>query len=179
MPSNIEIKVSLKDVDRFRMAIERIVADQPRTIHQEDIFFNCESGRLKLRIFPDNTGELIWYRRPDGRGPKKSDYYIYPTTNPTLLRKTLSAALGETVTVRKTRHVYHIGQTRIHLDEVEGLGTFMELEVVLHPHQSEEEGRQIADDLMRRLSVGRSDLVACAYADLLLHAAEIHERPSR
>ena len=78
-----------------------------------------------------------------------------------------AAALGVGITVTKCRFLYLVGQTRIHLDEVEGLGAFLELEVVLKPGQSEQEGRQIADQIMREMEVTEADLVACAYVDLL------------
>lgn len=69
--------------------------------------------------------------------------------------------------VEKTRRVYRIGQTRIHLDAVKGLGDFVEIEVVLQPGQSEDDGRQIADDLVIKLGVVPYDLIGCAYIDIL------------
>jgi predicted adenylyl cyclase CyaB len=69
--------------------------------------------------------------------------------------------------VRKKRHLYLVGQTRVHLDEVEGLGEFMELEVVLRPGQSDSEGQSITQDLMILLGVRQEDLLEGAYMDLL------------
>ena len=69
--------------------------------------------------------------------------------------------------VRKTRYLYLAGQTRIHLDDVEGLGQFMELEVVLRPDQTDAEGQAIAEDLMARLGIRKEDLLEGAYMDLL------------
>ena len=79
----------------------------------------------------------------------------------------MSLALGVRGVVRKKRTLYLVGQTRVHLDEVEGLGDFMELEVVLHPGQSDAEGQVIARDLMTRLGVAEKDLLEGAYMDLL------------
>jgi predicted adenylyl cyclase CyaB len=84
----------------------------------------------------------------------------------------LAASLGEIITVKKRRELYISGQTRIHLDEVDELGSFMELEVVLRPDQTPEDGRIIASELMEKLNVNKSDLVSCAYADLLLTIAK-------
>lgn len=60
-----------------------------------------------------------------------------------------------------------VGQTRIHIDSVQGLGDFMELEVVLRPDQTLEEGRKIADNIKTKLDVKDENLIECAYMDLL------------
>lgn len=88
------------------------------------------AGRLKLRQFSPESGELIAYSRADVAGTKQSDYLIVPTSTPAELRA-LAAALGVRQTVIKTRVLLRVGQTRIHLDAVQGLGSFVELEVVL------------------------------------------------
>ena len=84
----------------------------------------------------------------------------------------LKLAYGIRGIVRKTRYLYLVGQTRIHLDDVEGLGQFMELEVVLKEEQSNEEGQKIAEDLMSALGVERGDLIDGAYMDLLEKPSE-------
>lgn len=78
-------------------------------------------------------------------------------------------ALGVRGVVRKTRYLYMVGQTRIHLDDVEGLGHFMELEVVMREGQSDAEGQAIAEDLMRRLGVRKDAWLEGAYMDLIEH----------
>ncbi len=172
MSSNIEVKAKVRELDQFRCIAMRMATEPLQTLHQEDIFFRVRTGRLKLRIFSDGTGELIQYERPDISGAKQSNYQIHRTSKPLELRKILSEALGETATVKKKREVYIVGQTRIHLDEVDTLGTFVEVEVVLSPGQSPDEGRRIASDLMDRLGIKESDLVPCAYADLQKNKAE-------
>ena len=172
MPSNVEIKAKVKDPERLRSEATRIATVPCQVLHQEDVFFRSRTGRLKLRILSDDLGELIYYERPDTDGVKQSDYQIHRTANPRELRRILAYALGETVTVKKKRHLFIAGQTRIHLDEVEGLGTYMELEVVLKPDQTFEEGSRIANDLMRELRVRESELVPCAYSDLIMMKAE-------
>ena len=154
------------------MAVTRLAAGPFETLQQEDVFFRSTRGPLKLRILSDSEGQLIYYERPDAPEATQSDYQIYRTSRPQALRAALSCALGETVVVKKTREVYLVGQTRIHLDEVEKLGPFIELELVLRRGQDAEEGRRIVDDLMARLCIRQADLVAGAYADLLLKRAE-------
>ena len=172
MPSNVEIKAKVVDPERLRSEAIRIANVSCQSLYQEDVFFRSGSGRLKIRIFSDDLGELIYYERPDTDGVKQSDYQIYRTANPRELRRVLADALGETVTVKKKREVFIAGQTRIHLDEVEGLGAYMELEVVLKPEQTFEEGSRIASDLMRELGVKESELVPCAYSDLMMKAEQ-------
>ena len=92
---------------------------------------------------------------------------MQPTADPEGLREVLSAALGIRGVVRKRRSVYLVGQTRVHLDQVEGLGDFVELEVVLQPQQNSSDGVTIARELMRKLGISTSQLVEKAYIDLL------------
>ena len=166
MPSNVEIKGRLRDAVRFRQIAEGL-ADRQQTIQQEDTFFASPRGRLKLRCFPDGIGELIYYERADETGPKQSRYWISRTQDPQSLRLTLSNALGIVGVVRKTRELFLVGQTRIHLDDVEGLGMFAELEVVMQAGQTIEDGTSIATELMQKLNMDEADLVDSAYMDLL------------
>src|SRR5450631_4512537 len=113
---------------RSAAAVARALADHgPESIAQDDTFFACTSGRLKLRVFADGHGELIGYERPDAFGPKTSDYRITSVANPGALRDTLMRALGVTGRVVKQRTLLVVGRTRIHLDHVDGLGEFLEL----------------------------------------------------
>ncbi len=167
MPTNVEIKARLRD----RTAIEaraRQLTDLPvEIISQVDTFFATQKGRLKLRELAAHRGQLIYYERVDQGGPKRSDYHIFETRDVAGLRETLALALGVRGIVKKVRSLYLIGQTRLHLDQVDGLGDFMELEVVLRPDQSDAEGMAIATDLMHRLGISDSDLLEGAYMDLL------------
>jgi len=167
MPRNVELKARAGDPKRVRLLVERMCDGPPRIIAQEDTFFNVPQGRLKLRVFADGRGELIFYERDDSSGPKQSDYVVFPTDDPSGLKAVLEAALGVRAVVRKKRTLYMAGQTRIHLDQVDGLGCFLELEVVLAPGQSAEDGRRIAEALLERLKIGGDALVDCAYVDLL------------
>jgi predicted adenylyl cyclase CyaB len=167
MPSNIEIKAHIRDFDEIRRRAE-VLSDSPvQVIPQEDTFFNTPEGRLKLRVLSANEGQLIYYLRPDREGPKRSDYHLSVTTDPTNLKHVLELAYGIRGIVRKTRYLYLVGQTRVHLDDVKGLGQFVELEVVMKEEQSDAEGQTIAEDLMASLGVERNDLLEGAYMDLL------------
>lgn len=167
MPSNIEIKARLADVAKTHALVAAIGGAIPQTLHQRDTFFRCPHGRLKLRETEGGLAELIFYTRPDSAAAKRSDYEITPVADPESLRAVLARALGVTQTVVKTRVLHLVGQTRVHLDSVDGLGDFVELEVVLRPGQDPAEGRAIAADLMARLGIGDDDLCPTAYADML------------
>jgi predicted adenylyl cyclase CyaB len=110
---------------------------------------------------------LIYYERPDSFAPKTSKYSIVHTNTPSELRDVMTNAIGVTGEVRKVRWLYMIGQTRVHLDHVEGLGDFIELEVVLRLDQTESEGQQIAEEIIRQLGIREEDMIDCAYVDLL------------
>jgi adenylate cyclase len=168
MARNVEIKARLPDGIEALLPRARALADGPeQRIEQDDTFFAIAHGRLKLRDFGDGHGELIAYERADDAGPKLSDYVRAPTSDPAALREALSRAIGAIGRVRKVRWLLLAGPTRIHLDRVEGLGDWMELEVVLRDGQGADEGERIAEALMTQLGIGASQRVAGAYLDLL------------
>jgi predicted adenylyl cyclase CyaB len=172
---NIEIKARIDNPASIAATAAKMAAGPPTLILQDDTFFACAAGRLKLRDFLDGTGELIFYRRANERGPKQSFYVRSPTASPETLRESLSLAYGQRGRVRKRRTLFLIGRTRLHLDEVSGLGTFLELEVVLQDEESFDQGAREANELMKTLAIGAEQLVDCAYIDLL--AAETSAQP--
>ena len=168
MPANVEIKARVRSSARIKELAEALANTSSHLIEQEDVFFVVPRGRLKLRIFSSSSAELIYYEREDQPGPKESRYSISPTSEPDSLKAVLQMSLGIRGVVRKQRTLYVVGQTRIHLDEVEGLGSFVELEVVMRTNQSHVDAVQIARRLMARLEIQDSDLIEPAYIDLLL-----------
>jgi predicted adenylyl cyclase CyaB len=167
MPANIEIKARVRDFAELRSRAERLSGGPGAEIRQDDTFFHTPHGRLKLRVLAPDRGQLIYYERADQGGPKRSDYHLSETTDPESLKQTLALAYGVRGTVRKVRYLYLVGQTRIHLDDVVGLGQFMELEVVLGDDQSDAEGQAVAEGLMEKLGILPSDLIEGAYVDIL------------
>jgi adenylate cyclase class IV len=167
MARNIEIKARVEDLARLAARVAAIADEGPTLIMQDDSFFKCAAGRLKLRSFADGTGELIYYRRPDEHGPRESFYIRSPTLAPDSLRESLTLAYGATGRVRKHRTLFMVGRTRVHLDRVEGLGEFLEIEVVLEEDERPESGVREAQQLMASLGIHPSQLVERAYVDLL------------
>ncbi len=173
MPKNVEIKARLRDREGVEILVGARADHGPELIVQEDVFFPCEAGRLKLRTFSDDRGELIFYRRLDIEGPTESEFFKTSTSDPAAMTLAMSAALGTLGVVRKRRTLYLVGQTRVHLDEVEELGDWLELEVVLEDGQSADDGAAVAREFMRAIGVREADLEARAYIDILT----VEERP--
>lgn len=167
MPRNVEIKARVINPEQLHARVRDIADDGPVHLTQDDTFFRCPSGRLKLRAFSDSEGQLIAYQRPDSPDPTLSDYIIAPTSSPGALREALERALGFQGRVRKKRVVYFVGNTRVHLDDVEGLGHFMELEVVLADGETVSQGITVAKEIMARLGIEEEHLIEKAYVDLL------------
>ena len=167
MPCNIEIKARIASVPALLPYAAALAGQGPTVIAQDDTFFRCAHGRLKLRTFADGSGELIFYRRADQAGPKTSHYLRTPTAAPEALRETLAQACGVLGRVVKQRLLFLVGRTRIHLDEVQGLGAFVELEVVLRDGEPAAAGVAEAEALMAGLGIAPADLVDGAYLDLL------------
>lgn len=167
MARNIEIKAVCRDRAALRSRIEALAGAPMAELRQDDSFFVCTSGRLKLRDFGNGHGELIAYQRPDTPEPSLSSYTRTETADPAGLRATLTRALGCWARVVKTRQLYMAGRTRIHLDRVEELGDFVELEVVLEAEERPADGQREAERLMGQLGIEAHDLCVNAYADML------------
>ena len=167
MPRNVEIKARLRDLEATRRLVEAIADGPGQPVEQSDTFFRVALARLKLRERSGDDAELIYYRRADAPGPKASEYQTAQVRDAAALRKLLAAALGVTGRVVKRRLVYRVGRTRIHLDEVQDLGAFLELEVELADGDPADLGAREAKRLMGALQIGEEALIAGAYVDLL------------
>ena len=168
MARTIEIKARIEGIDAVMPRARALAHRDAELIQQDDTFFRVPHGRLKLREFADGSAELIHYHRADTVDAKLSDYRRVPAPDAAALRDALERALGALGRVRKQRWLLLVDQTRIHLDRVEGLGDFMELEVVLRDDQSGADGVRIADQLMHELGLAQAERIAGAYLDLLL-----------
>ncbi|UCF10361.1 MAG: class IV adenylate cyclase [Candidatus Bipolaricaulota bacterium] len=164
---NVEVKARIDDWESTRARVIAVAGQPIEKVRQRDIFFHTSRGRLKLRQLGPDRGQLIYYERPDATSATTSHYVIYETVAPAALREALRAALAERAVVSKERTLFLVGNTRIHLDRVEELGDFLELEVVLDPTDDEAGGRRTAADLLKRLGIRDDRLLDCAYVDLL------------
>lgn len=174
MPStNVELKARDSDPAATAGRCEALGAVDHGVREQRDTYFAGRHGRLKLREEGGSIAELIAYRRLDTTEAEQSAFIRAPAADPALLREALDAALGETVVVVKRRRLFMWEHVRIHLDDVEGLGTFIELEAMVGPglNSAEEASAKVAG-LRSELAIADDALVAVGYSDLLLDGVQ-------
>jgi predicted adenylyl cyclase CyaB len=168
---NIEIKARLRNPQAARTIASRLSGREKGDIlKQIDTFYNVPAGRLKLReeeAGGKNAAQLISYIRPDENSPKTSSYEIVVITDPEGFKKVMSHVPGVRLQVVKVRELFLYKNARIHIDTVEGLGDFIEFEVVLNDSQTEDEGRIFAEQLIEMFGLLDSDMISCAYADMI------------
>lgn len=167
---NIELKARVASLAEARRAAVAVATSRLGEERQIDTYFHCTRGRLKLREREGQTAQLVWYARPDAGEARGSDYRLSNVIDADSLRQSLSDALGVLVVIEKQREIYLYDNVRIHLDEVIGLGPFVEFEAVMRPGQSDDEGRAQLDFLCRHFALTGETFVPVSYSDLLLVA---------
>ena len=167
MSANLEIKARVADPAALRRRVERIATEHLGVDRQVDTYFRVPVGRLKLRESTLSGGQLVPYLRPDVRGARRADYRVIPVADAAGTRALLERILGVHRVVRKEREIWLHENVRIHLDRVEGLGDFMELEAVFdgRPAAEAEQQRKVRD-LMGKLGIQEPDLVDTSYEGL-------------
>jgi homotetrameric cytidine deaminase len=161
---NLELKATDGDPEATAARCAAIGALDRGVLQQRDTYFAARHGRLKLREEQGRPAELIAYRREDRVEPGQSTYVLAKASDPSALSEALAAALGEQVVVSKRRRLFMWCNVRIHLDDVEGLGTFIELEVV----GADDDAPAKVAHLREQLAIADDALVAVGYSDLLL-----------
>jgi predicted adenylyl cyclase CyaB len=165
---NVEIKARVGDAAAVRERAGKLATERVAVDRQVDTYFVTARGRLKLRESSLSGAQLIPYLRPDTAGPRRSDYAVVPIDEPVHVKALLSELLGVHRIVRKEREIFLVDNVRIHLDRVEGLGDFLELEAVFESNAAvEEQEHRKVSDLMAALGVGPADLIATSYEALL------------
>jgi adenylate cyclase class IV len=172
---NLELKAVATSLPRLRRILRELGARHvPRPLDQIDWYFTTPRGRLKLRRRKGQpAAELIFYLRPDATQARTSDYQTLPVCDAPGMLRLLRAMFVPGVCVRKRRDLWLFGETRVHLDRVAGLGTFVEIEVPFDRNAAE--ARRVMTALRDRLGIGPGDVLACSYADLLAGRAARRE----
>jgi adenylate cyclase, class 2 len=164
---NIELKARVAELPLLAERAAAIGARRVGELVQTDTYFDVPHGRLKLREIEGSTAELISYSRPDSRDFRASDYYVVPVADAVLMKAALSAALGVRIEVRKRRELWMWENLRIHLDNVERLGTFVEFEAVVSEAADEAISRERLATLTRALNIRDDDRIDVSYSDLM------------
>ena len=168
MPArNLELKSRCADLAAAARAAEALGATWEWTKSQTDTYFHVPHGRLKLREQDGRPAELIGYERPDRPDARVSEYTVVPVPDGDLLTLALVRTLGVRVVVAKRRTLYLWHNVRIHLDDVERLGTFVEFEAVLTSPEDEAESPNRIARLAEALNLRAGDHIAGSYSDLL------------
>jgi predicted adenylyl cyclase CyaB len=167
---NIEIKAVCTDPDYIETYLHRMQAEFKGEDHQVDTYFKASSGRLKLREGRIENA-LIRYHRPEKKGLKRSDVFLYRITGETgHLRIILEDTLGIDIVVEKRRKIYYIGNVKFHIDHVHRLGCFVEIEAIdANGHLEEHALKRQCRHYMTELGISEADLVAASYSDLIRH----------
>lgn len=163
---NVEIKARCADLQRIRRLLKERSATYVGRDHQVDTYFNVRRGRLKLREGSIERA-LIYYNRADQTGPARSDILLYQPQPGSVLKTMLSDALGISIVVDKQRDIYFIGNVKFHLDEVIGLGSFVEIEAIdSDGTRSHEELHEQCVLCLEILGITPNALVPVSYSDL-------------
>ncbi|MBS0207314.1 MAG: class IV adenylate cyclase [Planctomycetes bacterium] len=166
MARNIELKARLTDLASALVTAQRLATADLGVERQTDTYFPCRQGRLKLREIEGRPAQLVWYVRPDTVAAKASDYSLVPIAEPASLKAALSAALGVEATVVKERRIFLWRNVRIHLDQVAGLGEFLEFEAVLDADLDDRHSQEQLAWLSEQFQLRHEQLLAGSYREL-------------
>ncbi|HMU59880.1 MAG TPA: class IV adenylate cyclase [Chitinophagaceae bacterium] len=165
---NVEIKAKCNRPAAIRQYLLGNNADFRGTDMQTDTYFNVGNGRLKLRE-GNIENNLIYYNRKNQAGPKNSHFSLLKTDNPELLKEILTKANGVKVVVKKIREIYYISNVKFHIDEVPGLGSFVEIEAGnKEVNLTQEELQRQCEFYIKEFGINKEDLVDISYSDMLL-----------
>jgi len=163
---NIEIKARTANTNQIRKFLLQKDADYLGEDLQTDTYFHAAAGRLKLRQ-GNIENALIFYNRQNVAGPKQSDYDLFPVEKGQSLESLLTKALGVKIIVHKKREIYYIGNVKFHLDTIEGLGNFVEIEATNKTGLLAGELQEQCSYYMHQFAIKEEDLMMLSYSDLL------------
>ncbi len=168
---NVEIKARTNNTDEIRTWLMDNNADFKGTDWQTDTYYNVRNGRLKLRQ-GNIENNLIFYLRPDQEGPKQSDFQLLKVDDANLLSDMLTRSIGIKAIVKKKREIYYIENVKVHIDEVPGLGNFVEIEAGnVNNNLSREQLLEQCNYYMKALKIEDADLLDRSYSDMILEQA--------
>jgi adenylate cyclase class 2 len=165
---NVEIKAKCSDPTFIRNYLLKNAADLKGSDEQTDTYFDVPNGRLKLRE-GNIENNLIYYERDDEAGPKNSLFSLVKIEDAEGLKEVLTRSIGIKVVVKKIREIFYIRNVKFHIDEVPGLGSFVEIEAGnILANLSAAELKEQCDHYLEAFRIRNEDLVESSYSDLLL-----------
>ncbi len=164
---NLEIKSKCSDHSAAVSALRKLNAKYNGILKQRDVYFKVSPGRLKLRSINRVEHQLIYYRRPDRKSARYSNYFLEKIRYPVETEKLLGDSLGKLITVNKKRVLYIYENVRIHLDTIRGLGKFIEIEVVCRTANETKMAASKMQMLTKALGIKQKDRVSESYSDIL------------
>lgn len=162
---NVEFKAELMDLPLARTICRALGATMIATMQQKDSYYKLPHGRLKKREMPGEPTEYIFYQRPDKMQPKVSQFTIYSQNE--AMTKFGATELPVWLVVKKVRELWMLGNVRIHLDVVDGLGSFLEFEALVTPQQNVATCQEIVADLRQKLQPAMGEPVSVGYSDMV------------
>jgi predicted adenylyl cyclase CyaB len=165
VPSNLELKASIPSIKKAVAAAGALGASDRGVLRQTDVYFRVPRGRLKLRVINGSSAELIAYQRPDQDGGRYSSYVVLPVTDPVETKRILQRMFAVWKVVKKKRTLYLYKNSRIHLDVVSGLGTFLEFEVIVK--SGRKQARAVFDELVAAFNVKPERTFSGSYSDMV------------
>lgn len=167
MHLNVEIKARTRNRAQIEAYLQEKQADFRGVDHQTDTYFRVPEGRLKLRE-GNIENSLIFYKRPDQAGPKTSEVFLHHPQNSDSLKSVLLASIGSWQVVKKARAIYFIDNVKFHLDQVDGLGEFVEIEAIdVDGSFGERQLRTQCEHYLSAFGIQPEDLLEQSYSDLL------------
>ena len=165
---NLEIKAKCTGHFAAISALRKLNAENKGILKQRDVYFRISPGRLKLRSINREEHQLIYYRRPDRKSARFSNYFLEKIRYPGRTEKILGNSLGKLVTVNKKRVLYIYENVRIHLDTVGGLGKFIEIEIVCKTASDTRSAAKKMKMLTKVLGIKYKDHIKVSYSDMIL-----------
>lgn len=174
---NVEFKAELRDLPLARSVCKALGATFILTLRQTDTYFRISAGRLKKRECKGEPTEYIFYDRENRARPKLSHFTIYSESQ--AVERFGATPLPIWVVVRKVRELYMLDSTRIHLDAVEGLGSFLEFESLVSPSNNVARCHATVSKLRASFGPALGEIIGCSYSDMIAREREPESEPRR
>ncbi|RPI15729.1 MAG: CYTH domain-containing protein [Ignavibacteriae bacterium] len=168
MAENIEIKAILREPAAVEENIKQFTGNElSAVLHQTDTFYRNPFGRIKIREINNDSTEVIFYNRSNSAEVRKCRYYRFNLLFPKFTKGFFRTFFGVRGIVVKERRLYFYDNTRIHIDTVKNLGSFIEFEYVVDEAHPQKNGYPVVKELMRQLNIKDNDILSVSYIDML------------